>query len=132
MSAAQSAGRGRRPSPALAVAMLALVLGLAGTGYAASQAAGPNLTYIEQQGVIKAGANGTIWARCASGSRPTGGGFDVYHAHDVVVLSSAALNTSSNMFTGYHNQAADAWAVNFLNNGTSAATVYAYAVCAPE
>jgi hypothetical protein len=113
--------------------MLALVLALGGTSYAASQSSGGvKLVYVEAKGSIKPGSEGEVLAGCPTGTRPSGGGFDMYTATGVTVVSSAATNTVSNHFAGSGNQAADAWAVNFRDNGTTTETVYAYAVCAPE
>lgn len=113
--------------------MLALVLALGGTGYAATQGVGGvKLVYAFRDGSVAPRAAIALYAVCPSGTRPTGGGFDTAPAKDVTVLSSGPADTSTGKFVGGSVQAANVWSASFLNNGTTAAAVSTYAACAPE
>lgn len=132
MPAAQPVSRRRRaPSPALVIAMLALVLALGGTGYATTQTAGSvKLVYEYSSHSIAPHAEITLDVACPSGTRPSGGGFQTTPATAVAVLNSGPLDRTRNQFAGGSDQAANAWSVTLDNFGATAATGTADAVCA--
>jgi hypothetical protein len=130
MSAAQSGTR-RAPSPALVVAMLALVLTLGGTGYAASQTGAVKLVYRLRKSSVIGHIGQTFTVDCPNGTRPTGGGFSTTPATDVV-LNSGPFDSATNSFAGGSVQSANGWRVSFYNHGSSSSQLTIYAVCAPS
>jgi hypothetical protein len=113
--------------------MLALILALGGTGYAASQtAAGVKASYEFHEISLAPHAVGGWDVACPSGTAPVGGGFSAYPAKDVSVLNSGPYNTAINQFAGGTDQAANAWAAAFLNNSATSVKLNSYAVCIPK
>jgi hypothetical protein len=116
MAAQTPAGGRRKPSPALVIAILALVLALGGTSYAAlsipnnsiataqlrngavtaaKTQAGAGVSLIYSAGpIIKVKANGTTFgvAKCPAGTYPVGGGIDGGSFH-VAMVGSVPWNT---------------------------------------
>ncbi|MGA2469065.1 MAG: hypothetical protein ABSG64_00040 [Solirubrobacteraceae bacterium] len=134
MSAAPFSRRDRRrPSPALAIAMLALVLALGGTGYAATQTAGGvKLVYEYIAGSLAPHAGGYWDAVCPSGTRPVGGGFNTESDKNVIVTDSAPFSQAIRRIAGGSTQNPDSWTATFYNTGTASATVQTIVVCAPD
>jgi hypothetical protein len=113
--------------------MLALVLALGGTGYAATQASGGVKASYEFHNLsLAAHGVGGFTVTCPSGTAPSGGGFSIYPAKDVSVLNSGPYNAASKQFAGGTNQAANSWAAAFLNNGAKSVAVSVYAICVPR
>lgn len=142
--------RAVRVSPALAVALLALLVALGGTGYAAIAlpaqsvgarqlkeravtpgkivpGAGVELVYTRAANnvTVAPGAIGGGVATCPHGTYAIGGGAGTDDVAGVTVTESLPYNSASHSFSG----AADAWSVHVENAGPQPQAIEVYAVC---
>jgi len=145
-----AARRRAHVTPALAVATLALLVALGGTGYAAFAipknsvgtrqlkhravtpskivpGAGVSLVYTRAATnvTVAAGSVGGGYAPCPTGTYPIGGGAGTDDVPNLTVTESLPFNSTTNSFSG----AADSWAVYMQNSGTQPAVMEVYAVC---
>jgi hypothetical protein len=145
-----AARRRAHVTPALAVATLALILALCGTGYAAFSVprnsvgpkqlrhravtpskivpgAGVRLVYTRASSNVTVGAGdvGGGYAACPKGTYPIGGGAGTDDVPGLTVTESLPFNTATNSFSG----AADSWAVYMQNTGAQPAVMEVYAIC---
>ena len=145
---APSAAR-RAISAALAVATLALLAALAGTGYAAialpthsvgthqlRHRAVTNAKIVPGAGVScstpappaaspSAGRVGGGYAACPHGTYAIGGGVGTNDVAGVTVTESLPYNSAAHSYSG----AADAWSVHVQNAAAHAQAIEVYAVC---
>jgi hypothetical protein len=142
----------RRPhlTPALVVAILALVVALGGTGYAALAipkgavgtaqlrnravtapkivpGAGVSLVYTRASTNVTVAPNsvGGGFALCPTGTHPIGGGAGTNDVPGMTVTESLPFSSATNSYSG----AADSWSVYVQNTGTEPQEVDVYAVC---
>ena len=137
MAAQTPAGGRRGPSPALVIAILALVLALGGTSYAAlsipnnsiataqlrngavtaaKAQAGAGVSLVYSAGpIIKVKANGTAFGvrKCPAGTYPVGGGIDGGYDH-LAMVGSVPWNTVTS-YSGTPN----GWGVFVRNSETA-------------
>jgi len=143
--------RRARVTPALAVAILALVVALGGSAYASLAipknsvgtrqlknravtgskivpGAGVSLVYTRAATSVTVAPNsvGGGFAACPRGTYAIGGGAGTNDVAGVTVTESLPFNSA----TGSYSGAADAWSVYVQNTTAQAQTMQVYAVCA--
>jgi hypothetical protein len=144
------APRRRHLTPALVVAIAALVVALGGTGYAALSipkgsvgtaqlrnravtpskivpGAGVSLLYTRASTNVTVAPNsvGGGFALCPKGTYPIGGGAGTNDVAGVTITESLPFNSATNSYTG----AADSWSTYVQNSDNEPHEVDVYAVC---
>ncbi len=120
-----------RPSPALVIAVLALIVAIGGTGYAASKVGGKDLKAFKVRGenptIVQPGETKTVTRSCKKGERYISGGWFI-NGSDIgvppatfdIIVAGPQLNQKSKP-TGF------VW--SGTNKGGEAHEVFASAVC---
>jgi hypothetical protein len=110
----------------LAVALLALVLVLAGTGNAATS--GSAYTYLFGNGTVKANSTKFWYRSCPSGQFAVGGGYS-QTTTNLINLSSGPFNQGKDAYAG-GEVVGTAWGVSTENPGSVNETIQLYVICA--
>jgi len=129
----------RLPSPALAVACLALLAALAGTSFAAGErsaaVAKPSPVVYVKQANVGANSPGSVIAMCPAGKFATGGGASLtgtQSTDDHMIDSEPARpgTPAQNGFAPTANGAkAPGWHVTFYNPNASTRLLNVYVIC---
>jgi hypothetical protein len=119
---------GHRPTPALVVSIVALIMAASGTAFAVG---GSNPTLVRGSFTVASHTSGHKYAHCPSGMRATGGGVGALAAGGAAdrILQSGPTDSSKHFVNTGTGTAPVYWYGRYLNGGSAQETAYVWVLC---